>query len=106
MLSGGTMILTIPTPDGRGTRSLPVDFLREGDVVYCGSDFSWWPVLVGGAPVKVFIRGRELSGRADAIQGDPVRTEAGFRKLRPRTHRRALRTGAVLIEIRLTDGPA
>jgi hypothetical protein len=89
---------------GRKTGKLhtvPVNYLRQGDRVLCGCDFKWWRNLEGGAEVLLRIRGQELRGWAEPIRDDPERSRQGFRQLRPYSHRRALRTAAVLVEIRL-----
>jgi hypothetical protein len=73
------MLITLP--DGR---ELPVNYLREGDMVYLGVDGLWWREFREGAqPVTLLIRGQTLSGQAVAILDDPARTEAVFARLRP-----------------------
>jgi hypothetical protein len=73
------MILTFP--DGR---ELPVNYLREGDSVYAGSDGRWWRAFRGqGAPVTVLIRGRTLSGHATVELDDQAVIDDVFSRLRP-----------------------
>ncbi|MCY4026066.1 MAG: hypothetical protein OXH75_07090 [Acidobacteria bacterium] len=73
------MLLTLPSG-----RSIPVNYLREGDVVYAGADGRWWRELRGdGAPVALEIRGEALGGHARAIENDPARTHDVFARLRP-----------------------
>ena len=73
------MLITLP--DGR---ELPVNYLREGDMVYLGVDGLWWREFQDEArPVTLLIRGQTLSGQAVAIVDDPARTEAVFARLRP-----------------------
>ena len=75
------MLLTLPSG-----RTLPVNYLREGDVVYAGSDGPWWRALRGdGVKVTLFVMGETLQGHATAIEDDPARTRDVFSRLRPRT---------------------
>lgn len=74
-----TMILTFP--DGT---ELPVNYLREGDVVYAGSDGRWWRAFRGdGAPVSMLIRGRTLTGHATVELDDQAFIGDVFSRLRP-----------------------
>ena len=73
------MLLTLPSG-----RSIPVNYLREADMVYAGSDGRWWRELRGdGAPVTLEIRGETLHGEARAVENDPRRTHDVFARLRP-----------------------
>ena len=77
----GTKVMLLTLPSGR---TIPVNYLREADVVYAGSDGRWWRELRGdGAPVALEIRGEALSGHARAIENDPARTQDVFARLRP-----------------------
>ena len=74
-------VMLIKLPSGR---TIPVNYLREGDVVYAGADGRWWHELRGdGATVELFVRGETLSGRARAIEDDPDHRAAVFSRLRP-----------------------
>ncbi len=74
-----TMILTFP--DGT---ELPVNYLREGDTVFAGSDGRWWRAFRGdGAPVSMLIRGRRLTGHATAELDDQAFIDDVFSRLRP-----------------------
>ena len=72
----------LPTlPSGR---TIPVNYLREADVVYAESDGRWWRERRGGgAPVLLEIRGEALTGYAHAIEHDSARTRDVFARLRP-----------------------
>jgi hypothetical protein len=73
------MLLTLP--DGR---TLPVNYLREGDKVFAGADGRWWRAFrEGDVPVTVLVKGETLSGRASAVLDDPEYTEDVFSRLRP-----------------------
>lgn len=110
-LSGRTLLLTLPPHAGKPERTLAVDYRIDADdpaLVRVASDFGWWRALEApgdgeGAPVRLLIAGREKHGRARIVseRDAPERRLEGLKKLRPRTWRRAVASGAVLIEIRL-----
>jgi hypothetical protein len=73
------MLITLPSG-----RTLPVNYLREGDTVYAGADGRWWRELRGaGARVQLLIRGETLVGHARAIEDDPAHRSQVFDRLRP-----------------------
>jgi len=73
------MLMTLPSG-----RSLPVNYIRDGDTVYAAADGRWWRELRGqGEPVELLVRGETLVGRARAIEGDPDHRAAVFDRLRP-----------------------
>lgn len=75
------LVMLLGFPDGR---ELPVNYLHEGNKVFVGADGRWWRVFRdGNVPVKVFIKGRELTGRASTVMDDPENTRAVFERLRP-----------------------
>ena len=87
------MLITLP-----GGRTIPVNYLREGDVIYAGADGRWWRELRGdGAPVRLLVRGEALEGRARAIEDDPSRRADVFSRLRPT----ALKFAGTLVQIDL-----
>ena len=92
------MLLTLPSG-----RSVPVNYLREDDMVYAGADGPWWHELAEGEqPVTLLLRGETLSGLARAVQDDPDHTRDVFSRLRPT----ALSIMGVMVEITLHDAPA
>jgi hypothetical protein len=73
------MLLTLPSG-----KSIPVNYLREGDVVYAGADFPWWRELRGeGDDVSVLIRGQTLRGHGRAVKDDSALRKSVFERLRP-----------------------
>ena len=101
LLSGHIMLITMKNRDTSNLISFPVDYRREGNSVYVGSDSAWWKHLEGGAEVRMLIKGTEVVGWATPIIDDPERIKEGFKKLRPWTYKRALWSGAVFVEIQL-----
>ena len=91
------MLITLPSG-----RTLPVNYLREGDTVYAAADGRWWHQLRGqGAPVELLVRGETLEGQARAIEDDPGHRSAVFDRLRPS----APKLFGVLVQIDLAPGP-
>ena len=77
--AGIVMLLTIS--EGK---TLPVNYLREGDTVFIGADGSWWREFQGdGAEVTLLIRGVRLQGRAKVVLDNPTYTHEVFARLRP-----------------------
>ncbi len=73
------MLITLPSG-----RTLPANYLREGDTVYAAADGRWWRELRGeGAAVELLVRGETLAGQARAIEDDPDHRSAVFDRLRP-----------------------
>ena len=101
LLSGHIMLISLNKRNTADLITFPVDYRREGNVVYVGSDSAWWEHLQGGAEVRLLIQGIELIGWATPITDDPERSRAGVKRLRPWTYKRALWSGAVFVEIQL-----
>jgi len=77
--AGKVMLIVLPSG-----RTLPVNYLREGDTVYAAADGRWWRELRGeGAPVELLVRGETLAGHGRAIEDDPDHRSAVFDRLRP-----------------------
>jgi hypothetical protein len=74
-------VMLIALPSGR---TLPVNYIREGDTVYAAADGRWWRELRGaGARVELLIRGTTHSGQARAIEDDRELRASVFDRLRP-----------------------
>jgi hypothetical protein len=73
------MLLSLPSG-----KELPINYLREGPLVFAGSDGPWWKELRGkGAAVEMWIQGEAIRGHARAIEDDPDYQSEVFRRLRP-----------------------
>jgi hypothetical protein len=73
------MLLTLP--DGK---ELPVNYLREDDKVFVGSDGLWWRTIRDSdGEVSMFIRGEHLQGSAEVILDDQAYVDDVFSRLRP-----------------------
>jgi hypothetical protein len=101
LLSGHIMLIMMKKQETSDLITFPVDYLRNGDIVYVGCDSAWWKHLKGGAEVRLLIQGTEHVGWATPIVNEPERSREGFKKLRPWTYKRALWSEAVFVEIQL-----
>lgn len=74
-------VMMLTFADGK---SIPVNYLREGNRVFVGADGPWWRSFRGeGAPVTLLIKGETLTGQAVAVLDDPAYTKDVFSRLRP-----------------------
>lgn len=65
-------------------KTLPVNYLKEGDTVFMGVDGRWWRAFVGDAvPVSMLIQGETYTGLAVVVLDDPTYVEDVFSRLRP-----------------------
>lgn len=103
--SRAARVMLITLPDGR---ILPVNYLREGQMVYIGIDGLWWREFEHGPrPVTLLIRGETLMGKAVAILDDAAHTEDVFARLRPTAPAWLPgRMRGVLVEVTLNGDPA
>ena len=70
MVSKKIMLITMTGRKSGKTYTLPVSYVRDGDLVLCSTDRaerSWWKNLRGGADVALRLRGKDVSGHATAI---------------------------------------
>lgn len=96
-----TMLLTFA--DGR---VLPVNYLREGDKVFAGSDGRWWRAFQGdGAPVSMLIKGQTLTGHATVELDDQAYIDDIFSRLRPAASWVPKALDAKLVVIALDENP-
>jgi hypothetical protein len=66
-------------------RTLPVNYLREKNLVFMGVDGRWWRIFTGdGAPIELLIQGETLKGHATTVLDDQDYVDIIFRRLRPR----------------------
>ena len=73
------MLMTVD--DGK---TMPVNYLHEGDQVFVGADGPWWREMQGnGQPVALLIKGKIYSGQARAVTDRPEYRREIFERLRP-----------------------
>jgi deazaflavin-dependent oxidoreductase (nitroreductase family) len=76
LLSGKRLVLTY-TGRRSGTRyATPVNYLQRGREVLITTDHGWWHNLIGGAPVELRLRGRQLRATAEAVRDHDQVAEA------------------------------
>ena len=79
-LAARSMVITLS--DGR---VYPVNYLREGNLVFMGIDGRWWRVFQGqGQQVEMLIQGQRLTGFAKVEQDDRAYIDEVFARLRPK----------------------
>jgi hypothetical protein len=65
-------------------KQIPVNYLREGNMVFVGADGPWWrDFRDAGAPVTLEIRGETLTGHAVVVLNNPDYVDEVFTRLRP-----------------------
>ena len=66
---GNTMLITVTGRKTGKKYTTPVVFYRDGDTLWIISnrDRTWWRNLRGGAKVEMRIRGKDVTGFAEAI---------------------------------------
>lgn len=65
-------------------KTLPVNYLKEGNTVFIGVDGRWWRAFTGdAAPVSVLIQGETYKGHGVAVLDDPAYVKGVFSRLRP-----------------------
>jgi deazaflavin-dependent oxidoreductase (nitroreductase family) len=71
LISGNTMLITVTGKQTGKRYTVPVNYARDGDslIVRSRAGRTWWRNLRGGAPVELRLRGRDLEGHADIIEG-------------------------------------
>ena len=75
-----SMVITLV--DGR---VYPVNYFREGDLVFMGIDGRWWRAFQGaGQQVKMLIQGQRLTGLAKVELDDRAYIDEIFARLRPK----------------------
>jgi deazaflavin-dependent oxidoreductase (nitroreductase family) len=67
ILSGRYAIIEFTGRKSGRRYATPIAYVREGDRVLISTDSPWWRNLVGGAPVRLRLRGRTVAGTATAV---------------------------------------
>ena len=69
-------VLRLTLPNGK---TLPINYLREGETVYLGADFGWWKAIdASGTPVELLLRGQVRRGMARVVLDDPQSYANGY----------------------------
>ena len=79
-LAARSMVITLAD-----SRVYPVNYLREGNLVFMGIDGRWWRVFQGeGQQVEMLIQGQRLTGFAKVELDDRAYIDEVFARLRPK----------------------
>ena len=124
LVSGDVVSITFRGRTSGKAYTATANYLQEGDSLVVTTDGRWWRNLRGGAPVTVRLRGRDVSGAAEAVT-DPAEVERVLRAMLERFPRygafadvrmgpdgepipedvaRAIANGRVVVRVRLEDG--
>ena len=78
MVSKTTLLITFTGRKSGKTYTTPVSYSQSADQISVFTHATWWKNLVGGAPVTLRIRGRELQGLAEPVAEDKQAIAAGL----------------------------
>lgn len=78
MVSKTVLLITFRGRKSGKTYTTPVDYSQDGDQVTIFTHANWWKNLRGGAPVTLYIRGRELQGLAEPVAEDQAAIADGL----------------------------
>jgi len=72
MVSKNFMLIKFTGRKSGKVYSTPVNYVRDGDgiTVFSKRHRIWWRNLRGGAPVTVWVKGRDLKGIGESIEGE------------------------------------
>ncbi len=77
LFSKSTMVITVTGRKSGKTYAVPVNYIRDGNVlsVLSRPERTWWRNLRAqspgeGVPVKVLVEGKDLDGRAEVVSPD------------------------------------
>jgi len=71
LVSGSILLITFTGRKSGNVYTTPVSYTRQGAEIIAFTHSSWWKNLRGGAPVTLWLQGKEVQGRAEAITGNP-----------------------------------
>lgn len=70
LVSDYLLLLTFHGRKSGKQYTIPLGYARQGETILLFTNYSWWKNLRGGAPVQVRLKGKTLSGHAEAVK-DP-----------------------------------
>ena len=78
IVSKGVLLITFTGRKSGKRYATPVSYSQQGDEVSIFTHATWWKNVIGGAPVTLYLRGREMPGVADAVTDDKQAIAAGL----------------------------
>ena len=79
-VSKSIMLITFIGRKSGKQYTTPVTYYRAGNIVTLFTNARWWKNLVGGAPVTLRIRGKDLQCNVETIADDKETIAAGLRE--------------------------
>lgn len=79
MASRSVMLITFTGRKSGKTYTIPISYVRDGDLVTAFTGAKWWCNLAGGVPVTLFIKRKEYRGHADVVADDKEAVARGLR---------------------------
>lgn len=70
LISGSVMLITFTGHKSGKVYTTPISYTRQGRQIIAFTRSKWWKNLQGGAPVTLWVAGKEMQGVAEAIAGD------------------------------------
>lgn len=70
LISGSVMLITFTGRKSGKVYSTPISYTRQGGQIIAFTHSNWWKNLQGGAPVTLWVAGKEIQGVAEAVAGD------------------------------------
>jgi len=69
VMSGSTMVISVCGRKTGRTIATPVNYYQDGDLLWIltSRDRKWWRNLQGGAPVQLYLRGKNVEAFAEAL---------------------------------------
>ncbi len=100
LMSDSTMLITVTGRKTGRAITIPVNYAQEGDTLWVVShrERTWWRNVRGGAPVTLYLRGRQVEAVADALMDE------GEVAAHLRTYLHAIPISARALRVRLENG--
>jgi deazaflavin-dependent oxidoreductase (nitroreductase family) len=110
IVSDHYLLMTITGRRSRQPYVTPVQYAQDGQTltVVTSAEYTWWKNLRGGADVRVLLRGKRVTGRAQTFE-DPQTIASAFQRLYPHRSSEPVIPGSkklVAIKITLTGQAA
>jgi deazaflavin-dependent oxidoreductase (nitroreductase family) len=80
LMSGKYLIMEFTGRKSGRVYATPLAYVRDSDRVLLSTDSPWWRNLTGGAPVRLHLRGRTLTGTATPVT-EPAAAASVIRRL-------------------------
>lgn len=100
-MGGSVMLISVTGRTTGNTYTTPVNYVERGKALYVTTleSRTWWRNLRGGAPVRVYLRGKDVAGRANLV--DPAEPAVAAEIAGTRLEKVLQRQGRLLIRVEL-----